>query len=232
MICDKYITESNETQYQEDYFHKVFSNQIDNDWIAQLSNRKLKMHLWPIIPKKYIIKFVRCNLSLPLINNQFNIPVFYIIRNPYDVIFSQNRVKFPWLYNLEHFRGQKLLTDLLARNYGFHWSELENFTKVEILCLRWCIENIFILEKEEELSETFKILRYEDLISDINMYYKLCDDFGLKPLKSIKSIYTRPSSKTHPESEIRNRFKQYKNEEDIAKITEILRKFNLTQFIR
>lgn len=205
---------------------------MDSNWVAQCSNRKLKMHLWPVLPKKYVIKFVRANLSSVYLNERFNVPVLFITRNPYDVIFSQNRVKFPWLYNLEHFKEQKDLTKRLTDDYGFNWIDLENYSDIEKLALRWSIENKLIFNKVDSLPSNFKILKYEDLKSDINIFYNLCREFDLKPLKNIKEIYARPSSKTHPKSTVRteNKGKGKLSFLDSEKIRVILNKFNITEY--
>ena len=63
LICDRYLLKAHVSDAINDYLKRVFSNRVDSDWIAQLSNRKWKRHLWPFIPKKYVIKFVRCNLA-------------------------------------------------------------------------------------------------------------------------------------------------------------------------
>src|SRR5690554_2517705 len=63
IICDQWLNKQNDSLEAHKYLIKVFQNRVDSDWIGQISNRKYKMHLWPFIPEKYIIKFVRANLS-------------------------------------------------------------------------------------------------------------------------------------------------------------------------
>ena len=103
LICDRWIQETSNNEAADAYLQSVFKNRVDCDWIAQNSNRSLKRHLWPFIPKKYIIKMVRGSLLAKYVNETYNIPVIHIIRNPHNVIRSQQRVKFPLLYNLDHF---------------------------------------------------------------------------------------------------------------------------------
>ena len=234
LICDKLITEVNATKAQQRYLKAVFSNKVDCNWIAQMSNRKYKRHLWPFVPKKYIIKFVRCNLGAHYFNAHFKIPVLFIYRNPYDVIASQNRVKFPWLYDLSHFENQPKLTEFLSDNYGFSWKEAEDYSEIKKLAIRWCIENKVVFDMQPDNGKQFVKLKYEELKSDINMYYQLCKELNIEPLDNIEDVYKRPSSKTHPKSDIVSVSKN-KNQLSstlILEINDILDRFNVTLYDR
>ena len=232
LICDKFITEGILQNEQEEYFKKIFKNKIDSDWIAQISNRKLKMHLWPVVPKKYVIKFVRCNLSAHFMSSYFEIPLLFITRNPYDVILSQNRVKFNWLYNLNHFKHQKPITEVLESKYNFSWDEADGYSEIETLSLRWCIENKVVFDLHEADNSNLKIVKYEDLKSDINLFYDLCKTYDLKPLSNLEELYSRPSSKTHPESNIKSGSKNVQNvdADSFEIIKKTLDRFNVDNY--
>ncbi|MEZ4802532.1 MAG: sulfotransferase family protein [Gelidibacter sp.] len=199
LICDRYITDCKSSNAINNYLKQVFSNRVNSDWIAQLSNRKWKRHLWPVIPKKFIIKFVRCNLAASYFSEFFDIPVIFIIRNPYDVIASQRRVQFPWLYDLHWFKHQNELCDVIHENYNFDLRFEKEKSDFEILCLRWCIENSVPLLGE---NKKFEIFKYEEIKDDINVFLKICETYNLKPLANINSVFKKPSSKTHKFSEI------------------------------
>lgn len=204
LICDRYMDDFANSPIAEKYLHQVFNNRVDCDWIAQCSNRKYKIHLLPYLPKKYIIKFVRANLSARAINETFNIPIVHIIRSPYDVIKSQNRVKFPWLYDLSIFTKQESLVSLIFDNFNYDISQINNYSDIEILTLRWCIENVIPLEISKSYNKQSMVLRFEDLKNDKNCFLELCDFFNLEPISDLEKEYTRPSSKTHPKSQIMN----------------------------
>ncbi|WP_033956519.1 sulfotransferase domain-containing protein [Psychroserpens jangbogonensis] len=208
LICDQWIETKAEAVKAHKYLHRVFSNQVDCNWIAQNSNRKFKMHLWPFIPKKYIIKFVRANLSARYINDVFDIPVIHIIRNPYDVIQSQKQVNFPWLFDLSIFSNQKHLVQLIQEKFNYDITQYKNLTDTEKLCLRWCIENVIPLEVFNGYQNKSAVVKYEDLISNIQEFYDLCDTFSIEPIVNLKSHYRTPSSKTHPESGLLTNKKQ------------------------
>lgn len=234
LICDKLLTRKNSSSEANTYLKKVFSNRIDSDWIAQCSNRKYKRHLWPLLPKKYIIKFVRANLAAQYINENYQIPVIHLLRNPYDVIHSQQRVKFPWLYDLSHFNQQEELVDLVKSSYNFNLRSAERFSDVEKLALRWCLENVIPLKNLPGYSFKSEIVYYEELRNDLNCFIHLCAYFDLKPVNNLADIYSQPSSKTHPKSEIKaptSKTSKFKGEE-IKSINAILDIFECELYSR
>jgi hypothetical protein len=232
LICDKLITDKNKASKAHKYLKQVFANKVDSDWIAQNSNRKYKMHLWPFLPKKYIIKFVRANLSARFMNETYKIPVLFIIRNPYDVLHSQQRVKFPWLYDLSHFQKQNELVALLRNHFNFDILKTSDYSKLQILTIRWCIENAIPLIVQNDFPNKYRIIKYEELRNDMELFKELCDYFNLKPVDNLEEFYKKPSSKTHPKSTIRNKeaFVEKWKKGELAEINEILEIFRMTQY--
>ena len=233
LIADQWIKNGLDSPQAHIYLKKVFANRVDNNWIAQLSNRKYKMHLWPFIPKKYIIKFVRANLSAKYMNESFKIPLIHIIRNPYDVLASQQRVKFPWLYNLDYFRNQIDLVTLIKEEFNFDLKQTKNFFPIELLTIRWCLENVLPLQIFEPYQYKHRIVRHEDLRDNINIFLDVCTEFNLKPIDKIEMEYIRPSSKTHPRSNILNPLEKKSkfNEEELDQINYILNIFRCDLYL-
>ncbi|WP_417200724.1 sulfotransferase family protein [Bizionia sp.] len=232
LLCDRWFTEPSDSAEAYAYLRRVFKNRVDCDWIAQNSNRKWKRHLWPFVPKQFIIKFVRFNLSATYLHKVFGIPVIHIIRNPYDVIRSQQQVKFPWLYDLSHFVAQDSLVALIQTEFGYDITKHEDLLPIEILTLRWCIENVIPLEVLAPYTGDMEVVRYEDLSRDINLFYGLCDRFNLEPVANLQKYYKQPSSKTHPESALVTT--GYKKDrltaEDLSHINRILAIFKSTLY--
>lgn len=197
LLCDRWIDGSVDADESYNYLKRVFSNKVNNDWIAQHSNRKWKRHLWPFIPKKFVIKFVRCNLAASYINQQFSIPIVHIIRNPYDVIESQQRVKFPWLYDLSRFKKQDELSNFVKENYNLDFSEIKSFSEIERLAFRWCLENVVAIELFRGNNDIYRLIKFEDLRSNKEYFLKICRQFDLQPFIQLDSIYGAPSSKSH-----------------------------------
>ena len=224
LLCDKWIESRADAPQAFNYLDKVFTNRVANDWIAQNSNRKWKRHLWPVIPIKFVIKFVRTNLMASAINKEFGIPVLHIIRNPYDTIASQHRVKFPWLYDLSHFEKQTKLVALVENTFHINLKQCDSFSDIEKLALRWCLENVIPIEILKIENENYRVVKHEDLRADINIFKELCTQFELQPIDNLESIYRAPSSKTHPKSEVitkKNKTELF-NLEDYEKINNIL----------
>ena len=138
-------------------------------------------------------------------NEAFKIPVIHIIRNPYDVIRSQQRANFSWLTDLSHFANQEQLVALIKDNFNLDITNYETHTHIEKLTIRWCIENVIPLEVLEPYQYHSKVIKYEALLADINIYKNLCKEFNLKPIKDIDFVYRKPSSKTHKDSVIRTK---------------------------
>ncbi|HLW07009.1 MAG TPA: hypothetical protein VKY45_05545 [Marinilabiliaceae bacterium] len=198
LLCDRWITDRDDAGKGHGYLKRVFRNNVDNDWIAQHSNRKWKRHLWPLVPKRFVIKFVRCNLAANYMNEVFDIPVIHILRNPYNVIESQSRVKFPWLYDLSRFQKQEKLVALVQEKYGFDLAQTDHLSPVEKLALRWCLENVVVLNLQEERSDNYKVIKFEELRNDKNIYVSLCQEFNFQVTPNLEKVFQQPSSKVHP----------------------------------
>ncbi len=234
LICDQWLKDSTASSETHRYLRQIFANRVNCDWIAQNSNRKFKQHLWPFIPKKYIIKFVRANLSAKYLNEHFEIPIIHMIRNPYEVLFSQLRANFPWLVDLKIFAEQKDLVQLVEEVSGVHMKDYQKLSKLQILALRWCIENAIPLEAWEPYSYKSQVVRYEDLYQDIGYFYKLCETFELNPVRNIEEIYRLPSTKTHHKSTIKTKAvqKQLFNSNEFEEINYILDAFQTKLYPR
>lgn len=232
LVCDQWMEDKKTSFKAHRYLKKVFRNRVDSDWIGQISNRKYKMHLWPFVPKKYVIKFVRANLAAKYMNETYKIPVLHVIRNPYDTIASQERVQFPWLYNLKHFKAQKKLVDFVEDTFNFDLLSTESYSRLQILAIRWCLENVIPLQFLAPYRYKHQIVKHEDLRSDIKVFLNICETFDIAPLQNIEKEYVRPSSKTHPKSNIINKDVKVSdfNDEELKEMNIILNLFKCTLY--
>lgn len=231
VLTDRLLDASLPIAEVDAYLGKLFKNRIDSDWIAQNSNRKYKMHLWPFLAKKHIIKFVRASLGGRYMNERYGIPVVHIIRNPYDVIFSQQRVKFPWLYDLNRFRNQETLVELIKDSYNFDITKELN-SEVEVLALRWVIENNLVLEDLGGYTDNSLLVKYEDLNGNLDKYLEICHRFNLEYPKDVAKRFKEPSSKTHPNSHVNKgaKSKGKLSTEDSSAVSRILEQFRTESY--
>ena len=201
LLCDAYYPNIKDEVQADRYMRQVLQNRVDCDWIGQISNRKYKRHLWPFIPKKYIIKMVRANLLGATLVETYKVPVIHTIRNPYEVIHSQLRVHFPWLFDLSRFASQPELVDLILKHFQFDIRDYEQLNEEACLTLRWCIENVIPLEVLPIPTQHFEIVRHEILSGDIATFRALCTRYDLEPLADLEQRFKNPSSKSHPRSQ-------------------------------
>lgn len=231
LLCDRWLQGPAPEAPETKYLLKVLQNRVDCDWIAQSSNRKFKMHLWPFLPKKFIIKCVRGNLMGHYINRRFKVPVVHVIRNPYAVLHSQKRSSFPWLQDLHLFSEQQELVALIKHTYGLDLTQADSYSVTERRTIRWCIENVLPLElwKFQE-SESYHVVRYEALFSDVQAFLDLCARVQLQPVANLAERYRKPSTKTHKNSALLSPKKQNPEEHQLSvqereAVTKILRIF-------
>jgi hypothetical protein len=203
VLTDRLLLPGSSYADADRFLIKLFKNHIDNDWIAQHSYRKYKMHLWPFIVKKKIVKFVRCNLSMHYMVQRFNLPSVYIRRNPYSTIFSQKRVDFPWLTDLTRFKNDPAIAKGVADMCGRDLLK-KDLTYLQLLALRWAIENLlpFHMFPATAASSQLICMEYETLKGNMDQYINLLDQVGLQAPQDLAGQFRKPSSKTHPRSSI------------------------------
>lgn len=238
LLADVWMKQPCDVDPARGFMKLLLSNRVDNDWIAQCSYRKFKMHLWPFLVRQIIIKFVRCNLGMFMLCEKFDVQAVYVRRNPYDTLFSQYRVRFPWLFDLSKFTENDSLCREIQSRYAVDIKG-ESFGDWEKLAIRWSIENIFVEDYFSGRLRGGKIrfVEYEHLRGDVESCTTLFMELGLKIPDDFEELIARPSSKTHPKSVIRspNGFRSSRKPEFPAdgkgQIDSILRRFgraNLT----
>ncbi len=198
LIADKYLNRNKSYHKTDTFLNRILRNQIDNEWIAQNSFRKLKMHLWPFLTKFIITKLIRSNLAIEYIATHYNIPIIKIFRNPEKVLHSQWRVKFPWLYDFSWFLTQQELLDIIYKRTNIDITK--SYDEFEKLVLRWGIENALFPKLKH-----IKYYKYEDLKLDYSKVTEFMKEAGMKIPADLNYQLSKPSTKTHPKSYIYNR---------------------------
>src|SRR5690606_40393967 len=103
------------------------------------------------------------------------------------VLHFQKRSSFPWLQDLHLFSEQQELVALIKHTYGLDLTQADSYSVTERRTIRWCIENVLPLElwKFQE-SESYHVVRYEALFSDVQAFLDLCARVQLQDRKSTR----------------------------------------------
>lgn len=204
LLADVWMRQSTDVDPARPFIKRLLVNRIDNDWIAQNSYRKFKLHLWPFLVRQIIVKFVRCNLSMAILSEEFDVHAVHIRRHPYDTLFSQYRVRFPWLFDLSKFAASDSLCTEISHRYGVDVRN-ESFTNWEKLAIRWAIENIFVEDYfGPRLRDKISFVQYEHVRGNVEECAALLKALRLQIPDDFERLIAKPSSKTHPRSVFRS----------------------------
>ena len=81
---------------------------------------------------------------------------------------------------------------------------------------------------QKDKSDTYKIVRFEDLRNNSGIYKDICHEFNLKTVENLDDVYGKPSSKAHARGLKGDKPQNSSmNQEEIKNISIILNKFNL-----
>lgn len=140
-----------------------------------------------------IVKFIRANLMLSWLANNFNAKVILVLRHPCAVIASRiplmGRIRGK-SWGLKHDLDIYLNDDrLIEEHLQPHMSFITNpsLNRIQKLTILWCIENRIPLTNEH-ISD-YCIVYYEDLLTDSdNTWRRILSEIGLDKMPSEKSL--------------------------------------------
>ena len=151
-------------------------------------------------PKRWIIKFVRANLLIHWLTEQFDIPTpIYIIRHPCAVVASQmkrrlahqtitpDKAKFEWLHDKPYY-----IRYFLKKHPEFVSLAQKINTWEEILAFHWGVSNYSLIDYQYKKS--LFLVSYEDLVEHtVPIVSKLKAHYGLQAQQG-HAITTQASS--------------------------------------
>jgi hypothetical protein len=192
-----------------DSFKQIASGSYNNSWINS--------HNKNLFPKKRMLKEIAINLMLKWIKVNFSeIPIIYIIRNPYSI--AKSRMKLNWGCSFHDFTSQKdLMKDHL---YAFEDLIFDNtLSMFEKNILYWCIEQYIPLIQLEQGDAC--IVFYENLVHNPkDEILKVANFLGLDN-KELSNLNFQKTSRT-------TSLKAQKKEDyKIGRSQEILERFGL-----
>lgn len=217
----QHIPEQKKWPEAKNIFSELFEGKYITPWMISHSDPyKLKDCNF------FILKFVRANLLLPWIINNFErerLPV-YIYRNPHDVVKSQ--MQNFWNVTNSNFVLPK---SRFAENY---YNQFENIiqsvsTPTQQLTARWCLDNYYLLTHPDNNLKWITV-NYDQLIKEPEnelrkIYSRWNKSFDPEIIKAIqqksKSTYTKNNSgsKDFNKTECSQLVKDFKLEDFIIK---------------
>jgi len=227
LVADRYFCPTAVPANVVDFITNAFEDRIDSNWIAQHSNRRLRMHRWRWWPKARIIKIIRGNLLIPAIRSIYgmSLPIVVLMRHPGAVVDSFFRVKFPWAFNISTLLAQSEFFS--TYNIPLAYFKEIAIDPVGVIMARWLIENLFLLRHAKRLN--CKIVFYEDLVEDpVRQIGDLCESLDIAVYKNLEGKSSKPSVTTHPRSHLHkddhhiNSWRKSLLPESVSQIDEIL----------
>jgi hypothetical protein len=134
------------------YCQKIFTGHIRHKWIdRQIEN---------FFPSYRLIKEIRANLFLKWIHNRFpEIPIFFMMRNPYAVVLSRMKLAWATDTDIDPFLSQPALVD------DFLADAIETIRRAKSVeekhAVIWCVSNLVPLKQFN--SNGINVFFYENL---------------------------------------------------------------------
>jgi len=227
MFHEKYVKDDAHEPELRLLMDKVFSGsikslwsnyRIESDWfhLSSLFNSgSLKQKIGPVInnykkivngylkyqrQKKYdeiIVKFIRANLMLGWLSNNYDINILLVLRHPGGVVASKKKLVGPgWKHELllrQYLEDKHLMEDfpeigeVLARPLSY----------VEAQTVIWCIQNLIPIKNAEK--NNIYISFYEHLLDDpASEYDRIIKEFNIDRLPDMNTI-GKPSQQVSKE---------------------------------
>lgn len=138
-----------------------------------------------------IIKFVRANMMLPWLKEQFHPRMVFVVRHPAAVVMSQMRAPRAWYLadRMRIYQSDQRLLDVLDRQAKvLLFKPLE---EIEAFTLSWCIENSIALKHARE--NGIHVVFYENLLEEPDREWaKILTALDLSSMPD-RNLISRPS---------------------------------------
>lgn len=203
-------------------FRKILSGKLVNSWVmSQTSSREV------ISAKRLVIKFVRGNMLLGWLSNNFTTrPPILVIRHPCAIISSQ--LKKEWSPG-----KKRLLSNRYLDSFPEIRSKCEQLNKPEELAaLAWCLRYHAPLTQAK--SDSYILVSYEKLVrdgeSELGRLFQLLnlefDKNAIKKLTSPSDTSTGSSQIMHGKDPLAG-WRSHLSENQVSNIVAVVSLFNL-----
>jgi hypothetical protein len=212
----------------EKLFRRIFQLRFINlNKFSEKNTSELKEF---VVKNVAVLRFIRLNLLVSWVVNQFNIPKpIYIIRNPYAVVASQLNHPAWSAYNLN------VKTKWFQEYFDAYQPQInEANSKVKKLALEWCMQNKDLLEGK--LKGKVHVVHFEDLILNPKICLEEMQNvWGISLPPSVYEELNKPSGSTPGNEKFEtkedklhhlSKWKNSLSEEEISDITQVLENNN------
>jgi hypothetical protein len=224
------------------YYHiskgekSVYKEYIDLVMNCEIKNKFTHRGNINIGKPKKVIKLIRANLMIDWIQDNYDFYGIFIIRNPLATINSQ--MKYNMWGHIQKLGPTKMLPERVINYFNEDQKELIKSVKMpkERLAVFWCINNKIALTFSNK--KNLRIVKYEDLVKNPKKVIKDLSKFAHFPYNNkVKNAIKRKSFTTRKETEqIKNydptkAWKENFTQEEIDSIVEIVKAFNLEEYL-
>ncbi len=217
-----YINSNSDNPKAKEFFEDLFNCRFVNSWIT---SEVPISRLFDI--QYFIFKFVRANMLIDWLNNNFKInkPVF-IIRHPCAVVSSQLRLKqFSKVENA-------LMSENYYKDYPVNKEKLKKYKYTEeIYAARWCQENYVPLINN---SSSLLIITYENLLNNPEEEIKkIFTAWNIEIPSQVYKMLSSSSSTTYRDVDHKNKLKiltnwqEKLNKDQQKKILNVVKDFGM-----
>ena len=145
-----------------------------------------------------VVKFIRANLMLPWIIDQFDVDALLVTRHPCAVIASRLKLGGDdWTSQLvlNRYRSDQQVVRLIQDNFGIDINE--SFSSVAALTCVWCIENLLPIKWAADAG--YMVTAYENLLAAPDREWKrVIQGLGLSHVPG-GAVFQSPSQQVSPE---------------------------------
>ena len=261
-FANRYVRDSDGEPELKKFMDKVLSGKMNNLWtdyrilpdtLLWPESGSLRNKLGRLIKGSYkkliihylkyrrseshglIVKFIRANLMLGWLSENYGHKILFVVRHPGAVVASKLRIGGRhWRHGdlLKKYLQDKQLREDYSENLKYVLKR--SLSPVEAHTVIWCIENALPIHNEKKYG--YCVVFYEDLISNIDTEWKrIINALQLRNIPD-KGLLVKPSQQAQVSDEIKTklldqkqigRWMSYFDKKQLFEIGEILNFFDI-----
>lgn len=209
-VPGKYVAAHGQDQKMQTFVTRLLEGQVENHWTQQTWRHVPKWvsrssileglaysiagkvgHRRRIQGDRMVIKFIKANLMLGWLSQNFDVQIVYVVRHPCQVVGS--RLSRGWQSDLADILSQ---TDLMADHLEPFRDVIESAnTSIRQLAVLWCVENLVPLRELRQ--HQWVNVAYEDFLSSPQEAFGSLGEKLELPVTLPNPIASRSGAKWH-----------------------------------